>query len=168
MQVKVCVDVTHLLHSWTSVLCWCLTDNTGSAGELFPDFGGLSVGVSASTQRPGLSAFVPCSSRRRHWGWELWYAAVEQCWHFLVLLGEMLIWLFMNVQMMRNLLQFYCQSTQQRLSQCRQQNQVLRHYSWRSYRNSTHLGKIHVKAFVVISHDFAITSVHRFCSHFTH
>lgn len=39
----------------------CFIDNTRGAGELFPDTGGLGVGVPATPQRPGHSSAVSCT-----------------------------------------------------------------------------------------------------------
>lgn len=66
-------DLYSTYNQWL-LLCVCLTDNTGGAGKLFPDTGGLGVGVPASPQRPRHASALPCSPGYGHRGRELRWA----------------------------------------------------------------------------------------------
>lgn len=55
------VHVIYTVYIMNDFCCVCLTDNTGSAGKLFPDTGGPGFGIPASPQRPGHSSALPCS-----------------------------------------------------------------------------------------------------------
>lgn len=59
--VQYVFHVIYTAHIIIDFCCVWLTDNTGSAGELFPDTGGPGFGVPASPQRPGHSSALSCS-----------------------------------------------------------------------------------------------------------